>query len=108
MAVLNKQGKQLKAEIAAAAKTFPNYENLISIKGIGKTRTDVPLSTMVDIGNFAKSARLAIFFGMALGASQPNGSMRFAHTARRGSKIVRTTLVQCSLFATFLKICKIS
>ena len=49
---------ELKAEIAAAAKTLPGYENLISIKGIGEIGAVVLLSSIVDIGSFTKSGTL--------------------------------------------------
>ena len=98
VAFFTEQDKELKAEIAAAAKTFPGYENLISIKGIGEIGVAVLLSN-VNIGNFAKSGHLAAFLGMTPGVSQSNDSLRFGRISKRGSKIARATLVQCALVA---------
>ena len=99
VAFLNEQEKKLKVEIAAAAKTLPGYENLISIKGIGEIGAAVLLSNIVDIGNFKKSGHLAAFLGMTPSVSQSNDSLRFGRITKRGSKIARTTLVQCALVA---------
>ena len=99
VAVLNEQEKKLKAGIVAAAKTLPGHENLVSIKDIGEIRATVLLSTIVNIGNFAKSGHLAAFLGMTPGVSQSNDSLCIGRITRRGSKIARTTLVQCALVA---------
>ena len=99
VALFNEQDKELKAEIAAATKTLPGYENLISIKGIGEIGAAVLLSSIIDIGSFAKSGHLATFLGMTLGVSQSNDSLRFGRTTKRGSKIARATLVRCALVA---------
>ena len=56
--LFTEQDKELKAEIAVAAKTLPGYENLISIKGIGEIGAALLSSSIVDIGNFAKSGSL--------------------------------------------------
>ena len=87
------------AEIAAAAKTLPGCDNLASIKGIAENGVTILLNTIVDIENFAKSDYLAALFGVMPGVSESNDSLCVGRFTKRGSKIARTTLVQCALFA---------
>lgn len=84
---------------ASRTPTAPSGKNLIPIKSIGKIGAAVLLVTIVNIGNFAKGGHLAAFIGMTPCANQSNDSLRVGRTTERGSKIVRTTLVQCALAA---------
>ncbi|NBB81505.1 MAG: IS110 family transposase [Verrucomicrobia bacterium] len=90
---------RLKKEITAVAKTLPGYENLVSIKGIGPLSAAIFLCTIGDIEEFAKSGNLAAYFGITPRVSQSNDSQRVGRITKRGNKIARTTLVQCTLIA---------
>ncbi len=95
-----KQGcKRLEKEITTFAKTLPGYENLISIKGIGPLSAAVFLCTIGEIGDFAKPGKLAAYFGITPRVSQSNDAQRVGRITKRGNKIARTTLVQCTLIA---------
>lgn len=74
--MIRENEKVLKAEITAAAKTLPGYENLISIKGIGPLSAAIFLVTIGDIKNFAKAGNLAAFLGITPRVSQSNDSQR--------------------------------
>ena len=76
-----------------------NTYRLISTKGIREIGATALLSTIVDIGNLAKSGHLAAFPDMTPGVSQSNYSLRAGHITKRGREIASTTLVQCALVA---------
>ena len=90
---------KLEKEIAEFAKTLPGYDNLISIKGIGPLSAAVFLCTIGDIEDFAKTGNLAAYFGITPRVSQSNDSHLVGRITKRGNKIARTTLVQCTLIA---------
>ena len=91
--------KRLEKEITRFAKTLPGYDNLISIKGIGPLSAAVFICTIGDIKDFAKTGKLAAYFGITPRVSQSNDSQRVGRITKRGNKIARTTLVQCTLVA---------
>ncbi len=91
--------KRLEKEITAFAKTLPGYDNLISIKGIGPLSAAVFLCTIGNIEDFAKPGKLAAYFGITPRVSQSNDAQRVGRITKRGNKIARTTLVQCTLIA---------
>ncbi len=90
---------RLEKEITAFAKTLPGYENLVSIKGIGSQSAAVFLCTIGDIEDFAKTGNLAACFGIVPKVSNSNDTQRVGRITKRGSKIARTALVQCTLIA---------
>lgn len=96
---LKKSGSRLEKEIAAFAKTMQGYENIISIKGIGPLSAAIFLCTIGNIEDFAKPGKLAAYFGIVPRVSQSNDSQRVGKITKRGNKIARTSLVQCTLIA---------
>ncbi len=99
LAAIRENVKQLEKEIAAFAKTLPGYDNLISIKGIGPLSTAVMLTHIGDIKDFKDTGNLAAYIGIVPRVSQSNESCNNGRITKRGSKIARTTLVQCALIA---------
>jgi transposase len=97
-AILNNV-KTLEKEIAAFAKTIPGYDNLISIKGIGSLSAAVMLTHIGEIADFKDTGKLAAFFGIVPRVSQSNASCNIGRITKRGSKIARKSLVQCTLIA---------
>ena len=91
--------KTLEKEIAAFVKTMPGYDNLISIKGIGALSAAVMLTHIGEITDFKDTGKLAAFFGIVPRVSQSNASCNIRHITKRGSKIARKSLVQCTLIA---------
>jgi transposase len=91
--------KRLDKEIAAAAKTLPGYDNLISIKGIGPLSAAVMLLHIGNIKDFKDTGKLAAYFGIVPKVSQSNGSASHGHITKRGSNLARKSLVQCALIA---------
>lgn len=99
LASLRDHIKQLDKAIKSAAQAIPGYENLISIKGIGPLSAAIMLIHIGDIEDFENQGKLAAYFGIVPSVSQSNNSCRTGHITKRGSKIARTTLVQCTLVA---------
>lgn len=91
--------KKLEKEIMSFAETLPGFKNLISIKGIGALSAAILLSTIGDIADFEKTGNLAAYLGIVPRVSQSNDQHLVGRITKRGSKIARKTLVQCTLIA---------
>lgn len=91
--------KKLEKEICRFAQALPGYANLVSIKGIGDLSAAIFLCNIGDIEDFARAGNLAAYFGITPRVSQSNDSNRIGRITKRGNKIARTALVQCTLIA---------
>lgn len=91
--------QRLEKEITSFAQTLPGFKNLISIKGIGALSAAILLSTIGDISDFPKTGNLAAYLGIVPRVSQSNDQHLVGRITKRGSKIARKTLVQCTLIA---------
>lgn len=87
-------------EIEAAASAMAGFEGLTSIKGIGARAAAVFLSTIGNVHDFESADKLAAYFGIVPRVSQSNETDNRGRITKRGSKLARTTLVQCTLIAT--------
>ena len=96
---LHENIKKLEKEITAFAKTLPGYENLISIKGVGPLSAAVLLTAIDDIATFKDTGNLAAYFGITPRVSQSNAHCAVGRITKRGNKLARKTLVQCTLIA---------
>ena len=74
-------------------------KNITSIKGIGDKGGAVLLSVIGDINNFEDEKKLAAYFGIVPRVSNSNETNHQGRITKRGSKLGRTTLVQCTLIA---------
>lgn len=90
---------RLDREIETIASAFEGYEGLTSIKGIGPRSAAVLLSTIGNVHEFESADKLAAYFGMVPRVSQSNETDHRGRITKRGNKLARTTLVQCSLIA---------
>lgn len=104
--VLVEQIRSLNRSIAELEKTMkeegpkmPGHKNLKSIKGIGNIGACVLLSVIGDVNDFANEGKLAAYFGIVPRVSNSNETRRSGRITKRGSKLGRTTLVQCALIA---------
>lgn len=91
--------KALEKEIKAFAQTLPGYENLISIKGIGTLSAAIMLTHIGDIEAFKDPGKLAAYFGITPKVSQSNDVCNTGRITKRGNKLARKALVQCTLIA---------
>lgn len=96
---LNQGIAKLEAAIKKQGPKLPGYENLKSIKGIGDIGGSTLLSTIGDITDFANEGKLAAYFGIVPRVSNSNETERSGRITKRGNKLGRTALVQCSLIA---------
>ncbi len=91
--------KKLDEQMTEQGKKLDGHENLTSIKGIGDRSATVLLSVIGDVNDFADENKLAAYFGIVPRVSNSNEMVHHGRITKRGSKIGRTTLVQCTLVA---------
>ena len=96
---LNAGIKRLEKAVEEAARQMEGFANLKSIKGIGARSAGVLLSVIGDVADFASADRLASYFGIVPRVSNSNETVKHGRITKRGSKLGRTTLVQCTLVA---------
>ena len=96
---LNEGIKKLDKELEDKGKELPGHENITSIKGIGKKSGSILLSVIGDINDFESEKKLAAYFGIVPRVNNSNEKEWQGHITKRGSKLGRTTLVQCTLIA---------
>lgn len=96
---LNEGIKRLDRELEDKGKELPGYENITSIKGIGNKSGSILLSVIGDINDFESEKKLAAYFGIVPRVSNSNKTEWQGRITKRGSKLGRTTLVQCTLIA---------
>ncbi len=96
---LNEGVKRIEQELAAYGPKLDGYENLTSIKGIGTKSATILLSVIGDVGDFASENKLASYFGIVPKVQQSNETEHHGRITKAGSKLGRTTLVQCTLIA---------
>ncbi len=98
---------RLEKEIAERGSEIEGYANLKSIKGIGNYSAAVLLSVIGDVNDFADEDKLASYFGIVPRVSNSNKTQHHGNITKRGSKLARTVLVQCTLtakrFSPYLK-----
>ena len=90
---------ELDGEIEHAAQGLAGYESLVSIKGIGPRAAAVFLSGIGDVDDFETADKLAAYCGIVPRVSQSNETDNRGRITKRGNKLIRTTLVQCTHIA---------
>lgn len=96
---LNENIIKLEKKINDMGSKLDGFENITSIKGIGSKSGTILLSIIGNVKDFADEKKLAAYFGLVPKVSQSNESLRQGRITKHGSKLGRTTLVQCSLIA---------
>jgi transposase len=91
--------KQMDALLQGAGEKLSGFENINSIKGIGQKSASILLSCIGDIKDFESADKLAAYFGIVPRVSNSNETERSGRITKRGTKLGRTTLVQCTLVA---------
>ena len=91
--------KKADKKLIELGSKLPGHKNLSSIKGIGARSATVLLSVIGDINDFADESKLAAYFGIVPRVSNSNETEHRGRITKRGSKLGRTTLVQCTLVA---------
>jgi len=96
---LNESIHTLEDAIQKEGEKLTGHKNLTSIKGIGPTSASILLSVIGDVDDFADEGKLASYFGIVPRVHNSNETERSGRITKRGSKLGRTALVQCSLVA---------
>lgn len=96
---LNENIAELDRELGERGKNLPGHRNLRSIKGIGDKSATILLSVIEDIGDFDSAKKLASYFGMVPRVEVSNDTRHYGRITKKGTKIGRTTLVQCTWIA---------
>jgi transposase len=96
---LNQSIAELEKTIKAEGAKLPGHRNLKSIKGIGDLGATVLLTAIGDINDFAHPGKLAAYFGIVPRVRNSNETEHTGRITKRGTKLGRTTLVQCALIA---------
>jgi transposase len=96
---LNEGISKLDKELEEQGKKLDGHENITSIKGIGDKSGSILLSVIGDIDDFENEKKLAAYFGIVPRVSNSNEKEHQGRITKRGSKLGRTTLVQCTLVA---------
>jgi len=91
--------KRLAEAIGEAGAKQPGHKNLKSIKGIGDVSAGILLSVIGDVNDFEREGKLASYFGIVPRVDRSNETEHHGRITKRGSKLGRTTLVQCALVA---------
>ena len=91
---------ELDKTIEAAGAKLPGHEGISSIKGIGARSAAILLSGIGNIDDFESADKLAAYVGIVPKVSQSNDTDNRGRITKRGNKLMRTTLVQCTLVAT--------
>ena len=96
---LNQSIAELEKTIKTEGAKLPGHRNLKSIKGIGDLGATVLLSVIGSIDDFAHPGKLAAYFGIVPRVRNSNEIEHSGRITKRGTKLGRTTLVQCALIA---------
>jgi transposase len=94
---LNEGIKKLEEQMVEKGKQLEGHRSLSSIKGIGDKAATTLLTVIGDINDFENEGKLASYFGMVPHVHRSNESVHYGRITKRGSKIGRTTIVQCAL-----------
>lgn len=96
---INEGIARLDTQLVASGKELKGHSNLVSIKGIGPRAAAILLSVIGEVNDFESDDRLFSYFGIVPRVSNSNETVQHGRITKRGSKLGRTTLVQCTLVA---------
>lgn len=96
---LNAGIAKIDAELSDRGKDLDGHESITSIKGVGEKSGTILLSVIGDINDFEDEKKLAAYFGIVPRVGSSNETNHQGRITKQGSKLGRTTLVQCTLIA---------
>src|SRR5215204_750847 len=96
IAALKSSIGRLEKAIGEEANRLEGFANLISVTGIGSQSAGVLLSVIGKIDDFADENKLASYFGIVPKVHNSADSVKTGRITKRGSKVGRTCLVQCT------------
>ena len=96
---LNEGIRKLDENLEEIGKGIEGHENITSIKGIGNKSGAILLSVIGNINDFENEKKLFAYFGIVPRVNNSSDTERQGRITKQGSKLGRTTLVQCALIA---------
>lgn len=96
---INEGIARLDTQLVTSGRQLKGHSNLVSIKGIGPRAAAILLSVIGEVGDFESDGKLFSYFGIVPRVSNSNETVQHGRITKRGSKLGRTTLVQCTLVA---------
>ena len=96
---LNKSIKELENAVTKDGEKLKGHKNLTSIKGIGGLGASILMSVIGNVNDFADEGKLASYFGIVPRVHNSNESVKHGRITKQGSKLGRTTLIQCAMIA---------
>jgi transposase len=96
---LNEGIKKVEEVLKEHGPKLPGWKNITSIKGIGAVGANIMLSAIGNIHDFADEGKLASYFGIVPRVRNSNETEHSGRITKKGNKLARTALVQCSLIA---------
>jgi len=96
---INEGIARLDTQLVGSGRQLKGHRSLVSIKGIGPRAAAVLLSVIGDVNDFESDDKLFSYFGIVPRVSNSNETVQHGRITKRGSKLGRTTLVQCTLAA---------
>lgn len=96
---LNEGIQRLDEQLVESGEQMRGQKNLVSIKGIGPKAAAILLGVIGDVADFDSEQKLGSYFGIVPRVSNSNETVQHGRITKRGSKMGRTTLVQCTLVA---------
>jgi transposase IS116/IS110/IS902 family protein len=88
---------KLEQAIEDRGQKLEGHRTLTSIKGNGNLRATILRSVIGDIDDFSDEGKLAAYLGIVPRVQNSNETERSGRITKRGTKLGRTTLVQCAL-----------
>lgn len=96
---LNDSIKKLDKKLVETGSQLEGHQSSVSIKGIGDRSAAILLSAIGDVNDFDNESKLFAYFGIVPRVSNSNETEHSGRITKRGTKLGRTTLVQCTLIA---------
>ena len=96
---INESLSELEVVIKVEGEKLKGFRELVSIKGVGALSATIILTTIGDVKRFPNEGKLAAYIGIVPRVSDSNETERRGRITKLGSKLARTTLVQCGLIA---------
>jgi len=96
---LNESIKKVEEVLKEQGPKLPGWKNITSIKGIGNVSANIMLAAIGNVRDFADEGKLASYFGIVPRVHNSNETEHSGRITKKGNKLARTALVQCSLIA---------
>jgi transposase len=88
--------KAIETQLDAMAKTNPHVQRLMTIPGVGRKTAEVLVATIDDPHRFKNARQVSSYIGLVPKQYQSGETDRNGRITKRGSRLLRTMLVECA------------